>query len=405
MTRDKPPLRIGGRAVAPQLRAAVPPLTRRVVARLLSELPVYAELPPEEVAGDIDRIVQDSLRAFADVIDRRRLPGPDGLAAQRESAAQRAEEGVPLDAILTAYQIGTTMCWEEIAARSAPADHDDLCELMLLLLGLQRELIATVSGAYLEARQILDSQEHGGRHALLSALVAGDRLDRFTEPRPAAWYIVLTLAFARHADEADRGRRGGVAARRKIHRVRAALDAFAGEPSLTALDATGGTALLPVVTPPPWDELCKLVDGAAESAGIEVTAAAAVSDPAGIPAAVDQTAQIVQIARAGARPPGLYRLADVLLDYQLSRPGDALPELAALLDPVDGKPDLLRTLQEYLHRDLDRRGTAAALHIHPNTLAYRIRRVTELTGLSPARPSDLQLIQAALVARRCGPGR
>jgi DNA-binding PucR family transcriptional regulator len=50
--------------------------------------------------------------------------------------------------------------------------------------------------------------------------------------------------------------------------------------------------------------------------------------------------------------------------------------------------------------DLDRRTTGAALHVHPNTVAYRVRRISALTGLDPARPSDLQLLNAALVARR-----
>lgn len=61
---------------------------------------------------------------------------------------------------------------------------------------------------------------------------------------------------------------------------------------------------------------------------------------------------------------------------------------------------MLRTLETYLELGLDRRATAAALHIHPNTVDYRIRRIDRLTGLSPARPADLQHISAALVARR-----
>ncbi len=88
-----------------------------VVARLLAELPVYAELPQEEVAGDIVGIVQHSLRQFADVLERRRPARPDEFARQRDSAALRAEEGVPLDAILAAYQIGAAMAWEELTRR------------------------------------------------------------------------------------------------------------------------------------------------------------------------------------------------------------------------------------------------------------------------------------------------
>ncbi|MEO3826300.1 helix-turn-helix domain-containing protein [Actinomadura sp. B10D3] len=395
MTRDNlPPLCMAGRPMAAHLRARAPRLTRRVVARLLAELPVYAELPQEEVAGDVAGIVQHSLRQFADVLERRRPAEPGEFARQRDSAALRAEEGVPLDAILAAYQIGAAMAWDELTAGAEPADLPAFQEALGYFLDFQRLLVSAVSAAYLEVRQILDSQEHGGRHALMTALLDGDT----TGHRPAPRYAVLTLAFAPHPDELAAGRRGRIAARRKIRRVRTVLDDVADEPALTALDASGGTALLPFSAGE--DVLHDLVAAAAKAAGIDVTAAAEITGPAGVPAAVTRTSEIMELVRRAGRPPGLYRLADVLLDYQLSRPSGALPALAALLAPLDSKPDLLRTLEHYLACDLDRRATGAALHVHPNTVAYRVRRISALTGLDPSCPGDLRLLHAALVARR-----
>jgi sugar diacid utilization regulator len=133
---------------------------------------------------------------------------------------------------------------------------------------------------------------------------------------------------------------------------------------------------------------------------VPITAAAAVAEPAGVPAAVAQNTEIVELVARTGRAPGLYRLSDVLLDYQLSRPGEALTALACLLRPLEPKPELLQTLETYLREDLDRRLTAAALHVHPNTVDSRIRRITQLIGLSPTRAADLPRINAALVARR-----
>ncbi|WP_443066122.1 PucR family transcriptional regulator [Streptomyces sp. NBC_00523] len=422
MTRDNEradrqrPLAIAGRPVAVRLRARVPALTTRVVARLLSDLPVYAELPHEEIAGDIADIVQHNLRLFADVLEHRRAATDGELAQQRDSAAQRAEEGVPLDAILTAYQVGVAMCWEETAQDAGPGDLPAVLEIMDRILVLQQQLTSAVSGAYLEARQILDSQEHGGRHALMAALLTGEDLDGFTRRtglRPAARYLTMTLALAPHPDETGAGpARGagtgsgagaGVAARRKIRRIRTTLDRFAGTPALTALDASGGTVLLPVAEPPRWDGpggLCDLIAEATRAAGVPVTAAAETATPGGVPAAVARNGEIVDLVARTGRAPGLYRLADVLLEYQLSRPSEALRGLAGLLSPLDAKPELLHTLETYLGHGLDRRAAAAALHVHPNTVDYRIRRIDRLTGLSPARPADLQHLSAALVARR-----
>ena len=44
--------------------------------------------------------------------------------------------------------------------------------------------------------------------------------------------------------------------------------------------------------------------------------------------------------------------------------------------------DLVRTLRVYLENDLQSNRTAEALHVHPNTLAYRLRRIETLTGSS-----------------------
>ncbi|MFF1923372.1 PucR family transcriptional regulator [Streptomyces sp. NPDC058221] len=394
--------------MAAQLRARAPALTARVVARLLSDLPVYAELPHEEIAGDIADIVQHNLRLFADVVEHRRPATDAELAQQRDSAAQRAEEGVPLDAILTAYQVGIGMCWQETARDADGADLPAVLEIVDRIMVLQQQLTSAVSGAYLEARQILDSQEHGGRHALMAALLAGESLELFTQRtglRPAAGYLTMTLALAPHRDEVSQGPGpgAGVAARRKIRRIRTALDRFAGTPALTALDASGGTVLLPVAEPPPWSGpggLCELIAEATRAAGVPVTAAAETAEPAAVPAAVARNAEIVALVGRTGRPPGLYRLADVLLEYQLSRPSEALHGLARLLRPLEAKPELLHTLETYLEHGLDRRAAAAALHVHPNTVDYRIRRIDRLTGLSPARPADLQHLSAALVARR-----
>jgi DNA-binding PucR family transcriptional regulator len=93
-------------------------------------------------------------------------------------------------------------------------------------------------------------------------------------------------------------------------------------------------------------------------------------------------------------------LRDVLLEYQLTRPSDAHAALRELLDPLDRNPDLQHTLEVYLANDLDRRQTATTLHVHPNTLDYRLRRIVELTGLDPSTSRGLQLLGAALAARQ-----
>lgn len=64
---------------------------------------------------------------------------------------------------------------------------------------------------------------------------------------------------------------------------------------------------------------------------------------------------------------------------------------------------LLRTLQSWFACDESSAATAAALHIHRNTLDYRLRRVEALTGLDLARSEDrLLLYVSALLAPEAG---
>jgi DNA-binding PucR family transcriptional regulator len=52
-----------------------------------------------------------------------------------------------------------------------------------------------------------------------------------------------------------------------------------------------------------------------------------------------------------------------------------------------------------LDEDLDRARASAAMHIHRNTLLYRLSRIEELTGLDLRRPRDLAIAYLGARAR------
>jgi DNA-binding PucR family transcriptional regulator len=56
---------------------------------------------------------------------------------------------------------------------------------------------------------------------------------------------------------------------------------------------------------------------------------------------------------------------------------------------------LEQTLDAFFEASADRRSAAAALHIHPNTLDYRLRRIEEMTGLRLSVPRDLAILVLA----------
>jgi DNA-binding PucR family transcriptional regulator len=86
------------------------------------------------------------------------------------------------------------------------------------------------------------------------------------------------------------------------------------------------------------------------------------------------------------------------------------PHLASMLEnrvfgPLEvaaerGGADLLATLNAFLTAALDRRAAAEALHVHPNTLDYRLKRIEEQTGLRFADPDAVMLMALAIRRRR-----
>jgi sugar diacid utilization regulator len=381
----------------------VPLLARRMIDTFLEEVPFYRQLPVEQLEGEILDICADNLRVFFRTLQEQRLPTDDELAEPRSSAARRAQERIPLDAVLTAYHVGGRVGWAELVAEARPDETEQLVAAGDRVQLYVQCLTSAVATAYLEEQQAISGEERDVRRALAAALMAGQPAEalaaRLGVDLGARWNV-LALELAEHVDEKASGVAGAVAARRKVRRVQAALDDHADAQVLGLFDATGGTVFLP----DEGRDLSVLAAQLQVAAGTSVRAAAARGvATAQLAAASAQVREVLRLVGRLGRPPGMYGLADVLLEYQLTRPSDALPGLAALLDPLERNPDLLLTLDTYLAENLDRRRTAAALHVHPNTLDYRLKRIVGLTGLEPASTSGLQLLTAAAMARRLAP--
>jgi purine catabolism regulator len=113
------------------------------------------------------------------------------------------------------------------------------------------------------------------------------------------------------------------------------------------------------------------------------------------------------LERTGAAAERVLRFEDFeLVDALLSAAGPA--ELRArvelVLDPLRDHPQLLESLAAYLDADQNVNVAAEALHIHPNSLRYRLGRVEELLGRSVRSPATLADLYVALRAEaRFGP--
>ena len=377
-----------------RVQERVPVLARRMIEVFLEEVPLYSLLPREQLDGEVRAICEDNLRTFFATLIEDRMPSEGELAEPAASAARRAQERVPLASVLTAYHVGGRIGWAELVAEARP---DETAELLAAVDGVQRyvqAVTAVVASCYLQEQQAISGEEGDLLRALVAALLAGEPADGLAERvgrvLPTSW-LVLALELGAHPDEQSAG---AVAARRKLRRLQDRLDAHVGEPVLGRLHTTGGVVLLADDGQP----VDALVEDLQAAAGVDVRAGAArAASREEVAAAAAQASEVLRLA---GPEPRVHVLRDVLLDYQLSRPSEAQEHLAALLDPLEDFPDLLLTLETYLAEDLDRRRPAGALHVHPNTLDYRLKRVIELTGIEPATTCGLQLLAGAVAVRR-----
>lgn len=110
---------------------------------------------------------------------------------------------------------------------------------------------------------------------------------------------------------------------------------------------------------------------------------------------------------APARPDAPRPVAadDLLPERALA--GDAVAHrrlVATAVEPLAAAGgELLTTLEAFLESGSALEACARALFVHPNTVRYRLRRVTELTGLRPADPRDALVLRFGVLAARLAP--
>lgn len=389
----------GGQPVHELLLANIRSLVDTMLDRLVAEIPLYRQLPREELDGDIRRITDQTLRTFIASIRDRSIPSDAALEPMRESAIRRAEEGVPLEALLAAYHLGAGVCTDFVAARFRPDELADSIELSRLLLDYLQRVTAAVSASYFEERQTMVGDEQASRQSLLATLLDGGPaydVARQSGIRLPERYLVLGFNFRAPSDQTEPGVDTDIVTRRRLRRLRTELDRHPGGPVMSTLSADGGLALLPAAGSDA--ELESVRAAMTRAGGTEVTVTVTSSEPAGVPAAAVLVRELLEVVRSFRLPPGVYTLDDLTLEYQLTRPSPARDRLAALLDPLADKPDLVETLRCYLDCGRNRRDAAGRLHVHPNTVDYRLRQIGRLTGLDSSRPDHLPRLLAALAA-------
>jgi len=135
-------------------------VAREMIAAFRVEIAGYRRLPESVLSGQIFDVSRSNVELFFRSVAEGVEPTPAELAAFRESARNRASEGMPLEDLLHAYRLGGRLGWRAIAA--AAADDEERRALLAgaeLLMRYVDEVSAAVAQTYLDERQHLVSEE------------------------------------------------------------------------------------------------------------------------------------------------------------------------------------------------------------------------------------------------------
>ncbi|EOD65358.1 hypothetical protein H480_27012 [Amycolatopsis vancoresmycina DSM 44592] len=362
-----------------------------MAAAVLTELPAFADRLTERGAAeeqafyargdrvapaDMRQSFMDNARSALVLMTEGFGTRADWIAAPLATGRRRAEQGVPLEAVLHLFRLGTELLWEMLLAAARRRSPDELAEfvdsVMVLWQATDRVSTAMVEG-YRSRESRLQAQANRRRERLVRALVEG----RGADPAVAA------------EAEAELG----LPAHGRYAVVLVGCDLAEDVGPVPGLAALG----VRVVAAPYRDRVVWLAELGGVTAGrLAELLAPHLQHRAGLSGEVDGLAEL-GIA---------YRLAELALHTQApDAPGpalldDRLPEalvvasprlahrlaartLGRVLDLEDEERRvLLDTLRAWFRADRSPTRAGELLYCHRNTVLNRLRKLEQLTGAS-----------------------
>jgi hypothetical protein len=355
--RDLPP------DLADTLRPTLAGLADQIVAAVGEGVPAYRGQLRGRYGRNIRAGVEQALAGFVELVAsgvRADLPGRSVYVAL---GAGELREGRSLESLLAAYRLGARVAWRGLidageAAGLPPATMYRMAEALFAY-------IDELSAASAEGHAVEQSRRAGEREARRRGLL--ERL--LTAPPPAPEEVAEIASGAEWSPPA-----------------RVAALAWAGEGGESAARRLPPDALVA-----PWEDALVALVGDPEAPGLEDVLARALEDrSAGLGPAVEVERAGESARRALATlalgVPGLQRARDHAPELLLAADPAVASDLAARrLAPLDelrpsARARLTATLAAWLEHQGDVRATAEALHVHVQTVRYRLAQLREVLG-------------------------
>jgi len=357
---------------------------REMLAELRKQIGSYERLSNEVSEAGVLDSCERGLRLWHQWLTSGGEPAPSAVDELRESVRARADEGVPLEDLLHAYRIAGRFGWQILRRHATPEEQEvllDAAELAMLYVDL---LSNVVTETYLAQRERLVPEEERGARELIERIVDGTPLtpeERELARRHDVPLRDCYVPFAAAIPGASPRRHAALAARLRGE----------GRLAVTEGDRVFGLAL----APPDVEDLGE---------GPQALLALGDETPRVELACAREELQLLVDHGRRARHSGVLTPVSHAPELLLARsPRIATALCQQILDPLarggEGA-DLVHTLRTLVQCGFDRASTSRALHVHRNTLGYRVNRIEQLAGIDLGRPRDVARVYLALAAEQ-----
>jgi sugar diacid utilization regulator len=330
------------------------------------------------------------------------------LSKLSDFARLRADQGLPLDAMLHSFRAGGLVFWKTMlgAAENEPAIRDETLfsasEYMFRYLDL---VSRHTSLAYLDQAGRRGRWRDRAKQDLADAVFGARGEERFREcatplgfdPTAPVCAIALRLREGNGDPRDDDDLAETVAAGLGV-RPDAIFD---------VLHHGHVIAWIPAGTPG-WIErdderLAAACRRLIERPGIEaVGVGASGAGPISWRSSAEQAIRALELGPRLSDADHIHRYQDVALYDLAIRTPELADFLRSVIERTAPDPELLHTLTEYFRAGRHAKAASAALQVHPNTLSYRLRRAEKVLGGDLDNHEWALKLQLALKLREIG---
>ncbi|MGF3056078.1 PucR family transcriptional regulator [Microbacterium sp. YY-01] len=389
-------------------------LMSTITNRVWQTVPAYSAQLLERV--DLTDRIRDNVHNVIMCMFEDRPPVPDELERAARAGERRALQGISHISIVQSFRTAERVLNDEyhswcarmqVRDESARAGRDSMVAAL-------DSLEAAMLSAYSAMQHQITVSNALTEPTLFRRLAEGDtihpdeveQLARVLELEDAEESEFIAFA-ATIIDDAEQ-----FSVDRMRLRLVAALSTITGTPTLSGIvrqqhpvpssASTATQALFALPCTSPSDEFLSIVQQALTEASLVTSVRAAIGEPrtglSQIGVSARQALAALAATEQGTHTPGVLRYVDRLMEVFTHRDlGFARALRSRYLEPLGGG-DLEETLRAYTAHELSMGETAKALHVHKNTVVYRLRRIEELTGLNLRHARDITRAVLAIEA-------